>query len=303
MRREDIADLAAFVTVAEERSFTRAAVRLDLSQSALSQIMRRLEERLGLRLLARTTRSVAPTAAGEQLLQTLAPMMRDIQDSVDGLSELRDRPAGTIRITTVEHAAKTILTPILTGFLGDYPDITVEVIVDYGLADIVADRFDAGIRLGAAVAKDMIALRISDEIAMAVVAAPGYLARHGTPLAPDDLPAHRCITLRLPSSGALYAWPMLCDGQPIRVNVKGPMIFNSIDLMRDAALAGMGLACLPRDQVQADIAAGRLIALLETQTPPLPAYHFYYPSRRQSSPAFRLLVEALLRGTRTPAAQ
>ena len=293
MNREDMADLAAFVAVAEERSFTRAATRLDVSQSALSQILRRLEERLGLRLLARTTRSVAPTEAGERLLKTLAPMMRDIEDSVASLSDLRDRPAGTIRITTVEHAAKTILTPMLTAFLPDYPDIRVEVIIDYGLADIVEDRFDAGVRLGEDVARDMIALRISDDIPMAIVGAPDYLARHGRPAAPGDLTAHRGINLRLPTSGTLNSWRLTQDGHETRIQVDGPLVFNTIDLILDAARAGLGLAYLPRDQVEDDLRTGRLIALLGAATPPLPAYHLYYPSRRQMAPAFRLFTEAL----------
>ncbi|WBU53377.1 LysR family transcriptional regulator [Paracoccus sp. SCSIO 75233] len=298
MRREDVADLIAFAAVAEAGSFTRAAQTLGVTQSALSQIVKRLEERLGLRLLARTTRSVAPTEGGERLLKTLRPMLHDLERSVASLNELRDKPAGTIRITTVEHAAKTILTPLLSRMLKDYPEITVEIVIDYGLADIVAERFDAGIRLGEAVERDMVALRISDEIPMVIVGAPSYLAQHGCPQTPDELTAHRGLNLRLPTSGTLNTWRLAQDGQEMRVRVDGPLIFNTIDLIRDAARAGVGLAYMPRDQVDEDLISGRLVTVMEGWTPPLPAYHLYYPSRRQSSAAFRLFVDALRRNTR-----
>ncbi len=293
MQREDMADLTAFVTVAQERNFTRAAGKLGISQSALSQIIRRLEARLGLRLLSRTTRSVAPTKIGEQLLATLAPMMREIEGSLAALSQFRDRPAGTIRITTVEHAAKTVIVPAIRGLLHENPDITVEVVIDYGLADIVSDRFDAGVRLGADVARDMIAVRISPDIAMSIVGAPAYFQDRNVPQTPQALLDHRAINLRLPTSDTLNAWRLMQDGQETRVRVEGPLIFNSIDLILDATLDGHGLAYLPSDQVAAHITAGRLVSVLQGQLPPLPGYHLYYANRRNASPAFRLFVEAL----------
>lgn len=293
MRREEMADLTAFVVVAQERSFTRAAAKLGITQSALSQIVRRLEERLGLRLLARTTRSVAPTEAGERLVRTLAPMLDDLDRSLAELGELREKPAGTIRITTVEHAAKTVIGPVVAKLVTDYPDITVEVVVDYSLTDVVADRFDAGVRLGEQVAQDMIALRIGPDIPMAIVAAPDYLARHPAPQEPQHLLDHRAINLRLPTSETLNTWRLMRAGREIRVRVEGPLIFNTIELILDAALRGAGLAYLPLDQVEDHIQAGRLVQVLRGWTPPLPGYHLYYPGRRHLSPAFRLLVDTL----------
>ncbi|MCB1511425.1 MAG: LysR family transcriptional regulator [Hyphomicrobiaceae bacterium] len=293
MRREDMADLTAFVVVAEEQNFTRAAVKLGVSQSALSQIVRRLETRLGVRLLSRTTRSVAATEAGERLVQALAPMIHDLDDKIADLSAYRDKPAGTIRITTVEHAAKTILYPALGMLLPDYPDITVEIIVDYGLADVVADRFDAGVRLGAEVEKDMIAVRIGPDIPMAIVGSPKYFRSHSPPTRPDQLVEHRCINLRLPTSGALNTWRLVQGGSTTRVHVQGPLIFNTIDLILDAALDGLGLAYLPLDQVQQHLKARRLKQVLTECSSPLPGYHLYYPNRRHATPAFRLLVDTL----------
>ncbi|MBC9248303.1 LysR family transcriptional regulator [Paracoccus sp. 11-3] len=293
MNRENMADLTAFVTVAQERNFTRAAARLGISQSALSQIIRRLEARLGLRLLSRTTRSVAPTEIGEQLLATLAPMMREIEGSLASLSQFRDRPSGRIRITTVEHAAKTVIVPAIRDLLHENPDITVEVVIDYGLADIVSDRFDAGVRLGADVARDMIAVRISPDIPMSIVGAPSYFQSHAIPLTPQDLLDHRAINLRLPTSDTLNAWRVMQDGQETRVRVEGPLIFNTIDLILDAALDGHGLAYLPSDQVRRYVVAGRLLPVLQDQLPPLPGYHLYYANRRNASPAFRLFVESV----------
>jgi DNA-binding transcriptional LysR family regulator len=293
MRRDDIADLAAFVVVAEARSFTRAATRLGMSQSALSQIVRRLEERLGIRLLARTTRSVAPTEAGERLIATFSPMLHDLDGAIAALGDLRDKPAGTLRITTVEHAARTVLRPALNRLLPDNPAITVDVTIDYGLADIVADRFDAGIRLGGEIAKDMIAVRISPDIPMAIVGAPAYFAQHPAPIEPQDLTRHRAVNLRLPTSGVLNGWRLMRNGRETRVRIDGPLVFNTIDLIRDAVVDGHGLAYLPLDQVQDDLDAGRLVRALTKFTPPLPGYHLYYPNRRQASPAFKLLVEAL----------
>lgn len=293
MRRDEIADLAAFVVVAEERSFTKAALRLGMAQSALSQIVRRIEERLGLRLLSRTTRSVAPTDAGERLIATLGPMLHDLDAAIASLSELRDRPAGTIRITTVEHAAKTILMPAMRRLLPDNPDITVELTIDYGLADVVADRFDAGVRLGAEMAKDMIAVRIGPDIPMAIVGAPGYFRRRAAPASPAQLVDHRAINLRLPTSGTLNGWRLMRGGRETRVRVEGPLVLNTIDLILDAALDGHGLAYLPLDQVQPHLEAGRLTRVLSKFTPDLPGYHLYYPHRRHASSAFTLLVETL----------
>lgn len=293
MDRQDMADLTAFVVVAEERNFTRAALKLGLSQSALSGIVRRLEERLGVRLLARTSRSVAPTEAGERLVRTLTPMLRELDQSFADLSEFRDRPAGTIRITSVEHAAKTIIRPALTRLLTKYPDINVEVIVDYGLVDVVADRFDAGVRLGEQVAKDMIAVRMSPDIPMAIVGSPAYFEKHAVPENPEKLVNHRAINLRLPTTGVLNAWRFIEGGREIRVHVDGPLVFNTIELILDAAIDGMGLGYMPLDQVTEHLASGRLVRVLAGSTPPLPGYHLYYPSRRHSSPAFSLFVDAV----------
>ncbi|MBA4491134.1 LysR family transcriptional regulator [Paracoccus sp. S1E-3] len=295
MRRDELADLTVFVAVAQEQSFTRAAARMGMSQSALSQIVRRLEARVGLRLLSRTTRSVAPTAAGEALLQRVAPMLEEMDESLVALGQFRDRPAGRIRITTVEHAAKTVILPGIRDLLHENPDIEVELIVDYGLTDIVAERYDAGVRLGEQVAKDMIAVRISPDIPMVVIGAPGYLAQHPAPQMPQDLLAHRCINLHLPTGGQNFAWPLTGAGEKgmTRVSVKGPLSLNAIELIRDAALDGHGLAYLPRDTVAADITAGRLVNVLPGRVPDLPAYHLYYANRRNATAAFRLLVEAL----------
>lgn len=293
MDRQDMADLTAFVVVAEERNFTRAALKLGLSQSALSGIVRRLEERLGVRLLARTSRSVAPTEAGERLVRTLTPMLRELDQSFAELSALRERPAGTIRISSVEHAAKMIILPALTRLLSKYPDINVEVIVDYGLVDVVADHFDAGVRLGEQVAKDMIAIRMSPDVPMAIVGSPAYFNTNAVPDKPEHLVEHRAINLRLPTTGVLNAWRFLEGGREIRVRVDGPLVFNTIDLILDAAIDGLGLAYLPLDQVTEHLASGRLVRVLADSTPPLPGYHLYYPSRRHSSPAFSLFIEAV----------
>lgn len=293
MRREDIADISAFVMVAEAGSFTKAAQQLGISQSALSQIVRRLEERLDVRLLARTTRSVAPTSAGERLVARMAPMLRDLEAGLTELVETRDRPGGHIRLTCVEHAARTVVAPALARLLPDYPDLIVEVIVDYGIVDVVAARFDAGIRLGAQVEKDMIAVRISPDVDMAVVATPAYLDGMGRPQTPDALIDHRCIGLRLPSSDTLYAWRFIHRGKETRVRVSGPAIFNTLEMIHHASLDGLGLAMLPKDIVAEDLLGGRLQQVLADETPPLPGYHLYYPNRRHASPAFRLLVNAL----------
>ena len=293
MRREELGDLAAFLAVARERSFTRAAAQLGTSQSALSHTIRRLEERLGVRLLTRTTRSVSPTVAGERLLQSLGPRFEEIELELAALSELRDKPAGTIRITAGEHAADAILWPALEKVLPDYPDIKVEIIVNYGMIDIVAEGYDAGVRLGEQVARDMIAMRIGPDMRMALVGAPAYFASRPAPLTPQELTAHSCINLRLPTYGGLYAWEFEKDGRELKVRVEGQLVFNTLALRLNAALAGLGLAYMPEDAVRAHLAEGRLVRVLEDWCPPFPGYHLYYPSRRQSSAAFAVLVDAL----------
>ncbi|MBX9448113.1 LysR family transcriptional regulator [Dickeya chrysanthemi] len=293
MRRDEIADLTAFVVVAEERSFTKAALRLGMAQSALSQIVRRVEERVGLRLLSRTTRSVAPTEAGERLLAKLGPMLHDLDTVISSLGELRDRPSGTIRITTVEHAAKTILMPALKPLLADSPDIHIEVSVDHALVDVVAHKFDAGIRLGGGIDKDMIAMRIGPDIPMAIVASPAYLARRPAPKTPTELLDHSVINFRLPTSGTLIGWPLMRDGQEISVRCEGQLVVNTIDLLIDAVLDGHGLAWIHKDQVQRFIDNGSLIQVLSQFTLDIPGYHLYYPNRRHHSSAFSLFVETL----------
>jgi DNA-binding transcriptional LysR family regulator len=293
MPRRNINDLLAFRAVAEERSFTRAAARIGVSPSALSPTIRALEERLGVRLLTRTTRSVAPTEAGERLLAAIGPHFDGIEAELAALSELRDRPAGTIRITTGDHAAETILEPAVSRLLRDYPDISVEISVNTGFVDIVAERFDAGIRLGETVAQDMVAVRIGPEMRMAAVASPSYFAAHKPPRTPHDLAGHNCINLRFPTLGGLYAWEFEKGGRALNVRVEGQLIVNDPALARRAAIDGLGIAYLPEDYLQPDIDAGTLIRVLDGWCPPFPGYHLYYPSRRQQSPAFALLVEAL----------
>lgn len=293
MRRDEIADLAAFVVVAEERSFTKAAQRLGMAQSALSQIVRRIEERLGVRLLSRTTRSVAPTEAGERLIATLGPMLRDLDSAIADLADLRDKPSGTIRLTSVEHAAKTIVVPAMKRLLPDNPDIKVEITIDYGLADVVKDRFDAGVRLGGDIAKDMIAVRIGPDIPMAIVGSPDYFRTHSPPASPAQLVDHRAVNLRLPTSGTLNGWRLMRAGRETRVRIDGPLSFNSIEMILDAALDGHGLAYLPLDQVQPHLEGRRLTRVLAKFTPDLPGYHLYYPNRRHASAAFSLFVETL----------
>ena len=293
MARINVNDLIAFIAVARERSFTQAAAGLGVSQSALSHTVRQLEERLGVRLLTRTTRSVAPTVAGERLLRTLGPRFDEIEAELAGLSDLRDKPAGTIRITAGEHAASAVLWPALARLLPDYPDIHAEVIVDYGLTDIVTERFDAGVRLGEQVAKDMIAVRIGPDMRMAVVGAPAYFAKRERPKTPQDLTAHRCINLRMPTRGGLYVWEFEKRGREVNVRVEGQVVFNNIALRLNAARAGFGLTYLPEDQVQTELAAGSLVRVLEDWCPPFAGYHLYYPSRRQPTPAFAVLVDAL----------
>jgi DNA-binding transcriptional LysR family regulator len=293
MIRQNMNDLIAFLAIAKERSFTRAAAKLGVSQSALSHTVRELEARLGLRLLTRTTRSVATTEAGERLLRTVGPRLDEIDAELAALSELREKPAGTVRITAGEHAAEAILWPALEKLLPDYPDIKVEIIADYGLTDIVAERYDAGVRLGEQVAKDMIAVRVGPDMRMAVVGAPSYFARRKRPRTPQELTAHDCINLRLPTYGGLYAWEFEKGGRELKVRVEGQLVFNNIALRLNAALAGFGLAYLPEDQVHTHLADGRLIRVLADWCPGFSGYHLYYPSRRQPAPAFALLVDAL----------
>jgi DNA-binding transcriptional LysR family regulator len=285
--------LIAFLAVARERSFTKAAAKLGVSQSALSHTLRELEARLGLRLLTRTTRSLSTTEAGERLLLTVGPRFEEIEAELEAISELRDRPAGSIRITATDYAAETILWPKLAKFLREYPDVKVEIITDYGLTDIVAQRYDAGVRLGGQVAKDMIAVRIGPDMRMAVAGAPSYFANHSPPKKPQDLTGHNCINLRLPTYGGLYAWEFEKGGRELKVRVEGQLVFNGTAPMLNAALAGFGLAYVPEDVAQPHMAGGRLKRVLEDWCPPFPGYHLYYPNRRHSSPAFSLLVDAL----------
>jgi DNA-binding transcriptional LysR family regulator len=293
MTVESYDQLAIFSAVAQERSFTRAAARLGMSQPALSRAMRQLEERLGVRLLARTTRSVSPTEAGEHLLRVIAPRFEEIDSELALLSEFRDKPAGKLRITAGEHSAITLLHPVLAKLLPDNPDLNIEIIVDYGLTDIVAEGFDAGVRLGQQVAKDMIAMRIGPDMRMAVVGSPAYFTRYPKPIIPSDLMVHNCITLRMPTYGGLFLWEFEKDGQELKVRVEGQLVFNNIAMRLEAALQGLGLAYMPEDLVLEPVAQGRLVHVLKDWCEPFSGYHLYYPSRRQSSPAFTLLREAL----------
>jgi len=293
MQRGQLDDLVAFVAVGRERSFTKAAAKLGVSQSSLSHAMRALETRLGVRLLARTTRSVAPTEAGQRLLHSLAPRFDEIAAELSAVSELREKPAGTIRITATEYAADAILLPKLAGLLRDCPDIKVEITADYGLTDIVAQRYDAGVRSGEQVAKDMIAVRIAPDMSMAVVGAPSYFKRRPKPTAPQDLIDHNCINLRLPTHGSLYAWEFAKGGRELKVRVDGQLTLNTTTQMLNAALAGFGLTYVPEGLAQPHVAKGRLMRVLEDWCPPFSGYHLWYASRRQPSAAFSLLVETL----------
>jgi DNA-binding transcriptional LysR family regulator len=293
MQRQNLNDLAAFLVVARERSFTRAAAQLGVSQPALSYTIRELEARLGIRLLTRTTRSVAPTQAGERLLARIGPRLDEIDAELASLSDLREKPAGTIRITAGEHAVESVLWPALARLLPDYPEIKVELAVDYSLTDIVAERYDAGVRLGEQVAKDMVAVRIGPDMRMAVVGAPSYLAKRPRPMVPQDLTAHDCINIRLPTYGGVYPWEFEKGGRAVKVRVEGQLVFNTAAPRLNAALAGFGLAYLPEDQAQPYLADGRLIRVLADWCALFSGYHLYYPSRRQPTPAFKVLVEAL----------
>jgi len=293
MARPNNNDLIAYIAVARERSFTRAAANLGVSTSALSHTIRGLEERLGVRLLSRTTRSVTPTEAGERLLRSIGPRFDEIDAEVAALSELREKPAGNIRISADEHAATSILWAALHKVLPHYPDISIEIVTENGLIDIVAERCDAGVRLGGVVAKDMIAVPIAPDMRMVAVAAPSYWAGRSKPRTPQELTAHACINIRLPTQGGLYAWEFAKRGRELRVRVEGQLTVNSIMQLRQAALDGFGVAYISEELLKADIAAGQLVPVLSDWSPPYPGYHLYYPSRRQHTPAFAILVDAL----------
>ncbi|MGI4936532.1 MAG: LysR family transcriptional regulator [Janthinobacterium lividum] len=293
MVKHNLNDLTAFVTVAREQSFTKAAARLGVSQSALSHTIRALEERLGIRLLNRTTRRISPSEAGARLLASVGPRLDGIDADLAALNAMRDKPAGTIRITASEHAADALLMPRLMQLLPGYPDMTVEISTSYQFVDIVEQRFDAGVRLGESLAQDMIALRIGPDLRMAVVGAPQYLARHDAPRVPQDLMAHQCINMRLPTHGGLMPWDFKKDGQELNVRVNGNWIFNSFHQILNAAIHGMGLAFMLEDMVKDHLASGRLIRVLDDWCHLFPGYHLYYPSRRQPSAAFSLVLQAL----------
>ncbi|MDN6110858.1 MAG: LysR family transcriptional regulator [Enterobacterales bacterium] len=293
MLKENFNDLISFLVVARERSFTKAAAKLGVSQSALSHSIRGLEERLDIRLLTRTTRSVAPTEAGEKLANSLEPRFREIESELDALRDMRDTPAGNIRITAGEHAVDSVLWPFLKSFLANYPDINVEIVADNSLTDIVNGRFDAGVRLGEQVAKDMVAVRIGPDMRMVVVGSPQYLQQHNSPSTPQELQNHRCINMRLPTRGGLYAWEFEKDGQELRVRVDGQLTFNSLRQRIDAAVVGFGLAYVPEDSVQNELADGRLVQVLDAWCNTFPGYYLYYPSRKQHTTAFSLFVDAL----------
>jgi DNA-binding transcriptional LysR family regulator len=293
MQRGNLDNLLAFLAVARERSFTRAAAQLGVSQSTLSHTIRELEERLGIRLLTRTTRSVSPTEAGERLLRNIGPRFEEIEAELDALSDLREKPAGTIRITLGDHPYKTVLWPKLAKLLREYPDIKVDTVIENALTDIAAERFDAGVRLGEQVAKDMIAVRIGPEVRFAVVGATSYFATRRPPMTPQELTSHTCINLRLSTHGGVWAWEFERDGRELKVRVEGQIVVNGIFQVLDAALDGFGLAYVPEDLAAAHLKSGCLMRVLDEWCPPWPGYHLYYPSRRQTSPAFALLVDAL----------
>lgn len=293
MAKRNLDDLMAFVTVAREGSFTHAAATLGVTQSALSQTIRALEERLQIRLLTRTTRSVSPTPAGERLMQSVGHRFDEIEAELDALTALRDKPAGTVRITCGDHVMHTVLLPKLMPLLRENPDVTLEFDMSYGFRDIVADRFDAGVRLGNTIDKDMVAVPIGPPLRMAVVASPNYFASSPIPKTPHDLTKHRCINQRMPTSGGLYVWDFAKKGKQVNVRVDGPLIFNTAPPQVDAALAGMGITLLPEDEVGSHIKEGRLVRVLEDWCPPFAGYHLYYPSRRQPSPAFSLVLNAV----------
>ncbi|WP_323658728.1 LysR family transcriptional regulator [Pectobacterium versatile] len=293
MSRFNLNDISAFLVIARERSFTRAAAKLGVSPSALSHAMKLMEEKLGVRLLTRTTRSVTPTEAGERLLASFGPMIEKMEKELALISELREIPAGNIRITCDEYAIYMFMLPKLSIFLKTYPDITIEISIDYGLRDIVSERYDAGVRLGGTLAKDMIAVPLTPEVRSVVVATPEYLAQQGVPQTPHDLTLHRCINLRLPTYGGLYAWEFEKEGRKFSVRVEGQLVFNSIIPMLETVKSSLGVAYLPEQMVQDDIRTGELVEVLSDWTPPYDGYYLYYPSRLHSSPAFTLFLDAI----------
>ena len=293
MLKDNFNDLFYLIVVARERSFTRAAAKLGVSQSALSHAIRGLEERLQIRLLTRTTRSVAPTDAGEALINSIGPRFKEIEEELIALTDMRDRVAGNIRITLGEHALHSTVWPAIKPFLDAYPDVKMELTIDNTLTDIVSERYDAGIRLGEQVARDMVAVRIGPDWRMVVVGAPGYFSRHGKPQTPHDLQQHNCINMRLPTLGGLYAWEFSRDGQPMRVRVEGQLTFNNLASRVEAATSGMGLTLVPEDCVAQAVSEGKLETVLDDWCEPFPGYYLYYPSRKQHTAAFSLLIDAL----------
>lgn len=298
MARSDLSDITAFLAVAREGSFTKAAAKLGVSQSALSQTVRNVEARLGLRLLTRTTRKISPTQAGERLIQSVGPRLDEIEAELSALSALRDTPAGVVRIAAGEHAADLLLWPVIERLLPDYPDITIEIVIDNGLTDIVEQRLDAGVRLGEQVAKDMVAVRIGPDVRMVVVGTPAYFARYAKPKTPQDLMAHNCINIRLPTAGGIYAWEFRRSGRELNVRVEGQLVFNTATMAVKAALAGVGLAFVPEQRVLSQLESGELIRVLAEWCPSFSGFHLYYPSRRQPTPAFVVVANALREGAR-----
>lgn len=293
MARDNINDILVFIAVARERSFTRAAAKLGMSQSALSHIVRGLEERLGVRLLTRTTRSVSPTEAGERLLQNVGPRLEEIDAEIAAITDLGDKPAGTVRITAIDHVIDTVLWPRIAPLLPQYPELHIEISSDYRLVDIAAERFDIGVRHGDQVEKDMIAVRLTADVPMRIVGAPAYFSRQPAPASLQDLMTHNCINLRLASSGGLYAWELRHDGQPIEARVRGQAVFTNVHHMLAAALDGVGMTFLPESLVAPHLQAGRLVSVMEDWCPSFPGLHAYYPSRRHSSRALGLVIDAL----------
>ena len=293
MPRHTLNDLAALRAVARERSFSRAAAQIGVSPSALSHAIRGLETRLGVRLLTRTTRAVAPTAAGERLIAAVGPHLDGIDAELAAVGDLRERPSGLVRITTGVDAAQQLLWPVISQILATYPDVQIEIAVQPGFVDIVAERFDAGVRLGETIDQDMVAVRIGPDMRMAAVGSPGYFRRRPPPATPHDLDEHSCINLRFPTYGGVYVWEFEADGRALNVRVEGQVIVNDIALARQASVDGVGVAYLPEPYLQADLDEGRLVRVLQDWCPPFPGYHLYYPSRRQLTPAFSLIVDAL----------
>ncbi|MGH7020477.1 MAG: LysR family transcriptional regulator [Brevundimonas sp.] len=293
MERTDFNQLTWFQAVAEERSFTKAAARLGVAQSTLSHAIKQLEARMGIRLLTRTTRNVATTVAGERLLQTISPRMTEIEEEIAALTAFRDKPSGSIRLTLSDHALQTVVWPKLKPLLAAYPDISVELLLDSSFRNIVEEGYDAGVRLGESVEKDMVAVRIGPDWRLVAVASPDYLAAHGRPQHPQDLVRHRCINTRQESAGGLYAWEFEKDGKELRVRVDGQLTFNNSYAMIDAAVSGFGIAYVPDSMVEAPLASGALELLLDDWSPPFDGYFLYYPSRRQNLLAFQIIVDAL----------